>query len=165
MENKKIHIKCKLCTSAVVCYDCTLQLCENGQCDKCPICRQENWKKIKTSKTKICIKEIATHAHNTRAPTDTTDTTDTTGTTGNQCYKTTRDVVLCITNRNTIYYAITFLGYSFLFGIITLMFTTSGKDISLQAWEILVYSLVIGMVEVVILLNCCRAICCDNDVI
>lgn len=45
MENKKGFIKCKVCTNTIICSECMMQLCENDQCNKCPVCRQENWKK------------------------------------------------------------------------------------------------------------------------
>jgi hypothetical protein len=45
MENKKGFIKCKICTNTIICGNCIIKLCENGICNKCPVCRQENWKK------------------------------------------------------------------------------------------------------------------------
>ena len=44
MTEKKGQIKCKICTNTVVCADCIISMCEEGQCNKCPVCRQEDWK-------------------------------------------------------------------------------------------------------------------------
>ena len=41
---KKGQVKCTICYDTVICSDCMLSMCENGQCDKCPVCRQKNWK-------------------------------------------------------------------------------------------------------------------------
>ena len=48
---KMKYIKCKKCKNAVVCRDCIPSLCEEGICDKCPVCRQKEWmKKVKKNK-------------------------------------------------------------------------------------------------------------------
>lgn len=52
MEEKKYGIKCKICTDTKVCNSCVTKLCEEGQINKCPVCRQENWKEEK------CITKI-----------------------------------------------------------------------------------------------------------
>lgn len=44
MTEKKGQIKCKICTNTVICSDCIISMCEKGQCNKCPVCRQEDWK-------------------------------------------------------------------------------------------------------------------------
>tara|TARA_Y100000816_G_scaffold164058_1_gene117489 strand:+ start:1106 stop:1627 length:522 start_codon:yes stop_codon:yes gene_type:complete len=158
MENKKIHIKCKLCVDTSVCYNCTTQMCENGQCDRCPICRQENWKNIKTSKTKICIKNITTSIQTTAN--NITNPQNQQNPTKNECCETTKEILKCITDRQYIYYVVAFLGYSFLFGILTLMFVTSDNNITFKKWEIILYSLLIGIVEVIFLFGCCKFMCC-----
>ena len=38
-------ISCLKCKNAVVCHNCISSMLEKGVCDKCPICRQINWKK------------------------------------------------------------------------------------------------------------------------
>lgn len=54
LEFKKTYLTCNICSDTNICQDCCLSLCEKGLCDKCPICRQTNWKKAKKiRKTKI----------------------------------------------------------------------------------------------------------------
>lgn len=52
MENKLYGIKCQICTNTKICNSCIAKLCEQGQVNKCPVCRQENWKEPK------CITKI-----------------------------------------------------------------------------------------------------------
>ena len=52
LQFKMKYIKCKKCKNAVVCRDCLPSLCEGGLCNKCPVCRQTEWKK-KVKKNKI----------------------------------------------------------------------------------------------------------------
>ena len=52
MEEKICGIKCKICTDTKVCSTCITKLCEEGIINKCPVCREENWKEDK-SFTKI----------------------------------------------------------------------------------------------------------------
>jgi len=50
-KTKKSGYQCILCNRGFVCRNCIPQLCENGLCGKCPICRQENWRNIKINQT------------------------------------------------------------------------------------------------------------------
>ena len=43
LDNKKKFYNCKLCTNAIVCYDCIESMLEKSLFGKCPICRQTNW--------------------------------------------------------------------------------------------------------------------------
>ena len=52
MEEKICGIKCKICTDTKICSTCITKLCEEGIINKCPVCREENWKEDK-SFTKI----------------------------------------------------------------------------------------------------------------
>lgn len=52
MEEKHCGIRCKICNNTKICTSCITKLCEEGQINKCPICRQENWKEEK------CITKI-----------------------------------------------------------------------------------------------------------
>ena len=45
---KKEGVLCSKCKNCHVCHDCLLSMCENGICNKCPHCRQTNWKKSKS---------------------------------------------------------------------------------------------------------------------
>lgn len=50
--------KCKLCKEGFVCRKCMPRLCESGLCNKCPVCRQVDWRKKNTSQTVVIpIKE------------------------------------------------------------------------------------------------------------
>ncbi len=53
LTEKKGQIKCKICSNTVICSDCIVSMCEKGQCDKCPVCRQEDWKQNLNKKTII----------------------------------------------------------------------------------------------------------------
>ena len=54
LEFKKTYLTCSICSDTNICQDCCLNLCEKGLCDKCPVCRQTNWKKAKKiRKTKV----------------------------------------------------------------------------------------------------------------
>ena len=43
-EDKKNYIKCIKCKNSHVCSDCLLGLIEYGLVNKCPLCKQENWR-------------------------------------------------------------------------------------------------------------------------
>ena len=57
-DMKKNYTKCAKCKNACVCSDCMLSLCEHGQCSKCPLCRQEEWRKNTLKKTLIIPSKI-----------------------------------------------------------------------------------------------------------
>jgi len=162
-EEKKTHINCKICTDTNVCFDCSVQLCENGICNRCPICRQEDWKKIKTSRVKICIKKTQ---HASQHPTtnnpihNNTTTNNNTITHKNDCMEV-LNVARMLCNKTVITSILVFIGYSFLFGLVTLMIAIPESTSSFKKFEIILYALLIGMVEVIILFNCCRIMCCN----
>ena len=163
-EEKKTHINCKICTDTNVCFDCSVQLCENGICNRCPICRQEDWKKIKTSRVKICIKktQYTTQHPTTNNPITNNTTTNNNATTNhkNDCMEVLNDArMLC--NKTVITYILVFIGYSFLFGLVTLMMTIPESVSSFKKFEIILYALLIGMIEVIIIFNCCKFMCCN----
>jgi len=43
-EDKKNYIKCTRCKNSHVCSECLLGLVDHGLVNKCPICKQENWR-------------------------------------------------------------------------------------------------------------------------
>ena len=45
LEYKKTYLVCKNCKNTNICFECVTNMCEFGICDKCPVCRQINWKK------------------------------------------------------------------------------------------------------------------------
>ena len=49
LQDKKLTTQCKICSDTKFCKECCHNLCEKGLCDKCPVCRQSNWKKTKKS--------------------------------------------------------------------------------------------------------------------
>jgi len=52
-KTKKPGYQCILCNRGFVCRNCVPCLCESGMCNKCPVCRQENWRDIKINHTVI----------------------------------------------------------------------------------------------------------------
>jgi len=57
-ETTNKGFNCKICKEGFVCRKCIPRLCESGLCNKCPVCRQENWRKKNTNQTVIIpIKE------------------------------------------------------------------------------------------------------------
>lgn len=57
-EKTNKGFNCKICKEGFVCRKCMPQLCESGLCNKCPVCRQEDWRKKNTNQTVIIpIKE------------------------------------------------------------------------------------------------------------
>ena len=50
LEKKEIILSCKFCLEGVVCGECGLRIIEDA---RCPICRQENWRKGSLSKKKV----------------------------------------------------------------------------------------------------------------
>ena len=57
-ETTNKGFNCKICKEGCVCRKCMPRLCESGLCNKCPVCRQENWRKKNTNQTVIIpIKE------------------------------------------------------------------------------------------------------------
>ena len=58
LEYKPAHIKCKICTNTTVCSSCASEMCEKGICNKCPICRQKNWKKPNKKTQILPVKSI-----------------------------------------------------------------------------------------------------------
>ena len=50
LEKKEIILSCKFCVEGVVCGECGLRIIEDA---RCPICRQENWRKGSISKKKV----------------------------------------------------------------------------------------------------------------
>ena len=67
--------------------------------------------------------------------------------------------MLC--NKTVITYILVFIGYSFLFGLVTLMMTIPESVSSFKKFEIILYALLIGMIEVIIIFNCCKFMCCN----
>ena len=53
LESVKNPVVCKHCVEGVVCSNCMLSMCEAGICDKCPTCRQLEWKKVDNATAKI----------------------------------------------------------------------------------------------------------------
>ena len=58
LEYKPAHIKCKICTNTTVCSSCASGMCEEGICNKCPVCRQKNWKKPNKKTQILPVKSI-----------------------------------------------------------------------------------------------------------
>ena len=57
-ETTNKGFNCKICKEGFVCRKCMPRLCESGLCNKCPVCRQVDWRKKNTNQTVIIpIKE------------------------------------------------------------------------------------------------------------
>jgi hypothetical protein len=52
-EQTRKGFKCKICNEGFVCRKCMPQLCESGLCNKCPVCRQVNWRDCNVNQTII----------------------------------------------------------------------------------------------------------------
>lgn len=53
LEVRQCAATCKYCIEGTICSDCIISMCEAGLCDRCPTCRQENWKKVNKRTSKI----------------------------------------------------------------------------------------------------------------
>jgi len=58
LSSKKLKnsTNCKKCKNTHICNDCMLNMCENGLANKCPICRQTEWRKQNLKKNSILPK-------------------------------------------------------------------------------------------------------------
>jgi len=52
-KREKNSTKCKKCNNTHICNECILHMCEKGIADRCPICRQTEWRKQKLKKNSI----------------------------------------------------------------------------------------------------------------
>lgn len=52
-EDKKNYVKCTKCKNSHVCSECLLGLIEHGLVNKCPLCKQENWKNSNISSNTV----------------------------------------------------------------------------------------------------------------
>ena len=52
-KKEKNSTKCKKCKNTHICNECMLHLCEKGIANKCPICRQTEWRKQNLKKNSI----------------------------------------------------------------------------------------------------------------
>ena len=50
--------KCIKCKNANVCDDCIINLCEQGNCMRCPFCRQTEWRSVEVSKHKVAPHDV-----------------------------------------------------------------------------------------------------------
>ena len=64
-KREKNSTKCKKCKSTHICNECMLQMCEKGMADKCPICRQTEWRKQKLKIFSILPNNNTTRVINT----------------------------------------------------------------------------------------------------
>ena len=52
-KKEKNSTKCKKCKNTHICNECMLNMCERGMSNKCPICRQTEWRKQNLRKNSI----------------------------------------------------------------------------------------------------------------
>ncbi len=70
LDKKEIVLSCKFCVEGVVCEECGLKIIEDA---RCPICRQENWRKGSMSKKKVAPCAIDYNLANIEAINEETD--------------------------------------------------------------------------------------------
>ena len=152
-ENKEC-IQCLKCKRCFVCDDCILSMCENGISTKCPICRQQNWKKSKI----FPINNVVIMAEQKQ----------------NTSHYVIRDervstiALSAMTERGRFYYKLMMTGimiiFSWMCGFITVIIFTGKKinriDINLITWA----AFIIGFVEVHLFFLCCFAYVCKQPI-
>lgn len=137
LQSKQNVIKCIKCKNAVVCYICINSMCEEGLCNKCPLCRQTGWKKaIKKNKVVPITKNSAIFIESKSKETLYQHFCK-------KCLlKITKPLILLIN--------------SYLAGLLTLL-TFIGIDFDFKLYWLV--PLIIGLFEFIILISCCYGCC------
>ena len=158
--DNKDCIQCIKCKNCFVCQDCILSMCENGICNKCPHCRQENWKKTNKSKiVPINLNNIVVTEQKT--------------TTSSYVYNV-RDerpstvALEAMTKRGRFYYRLmmtgVIMGLSWMCGFITVIICTGKKVDRIDPHLISWVALLAGLVEVHCVTLCCFANVCKQPI-
>ena len=58
LDSKKIYLECKKCYSCKICKDCVLPLTKSNLADKCPLCRETEWKLSRSLSNQIIPEDI-----------------------------------------------------------------------------------------------------------
>ena len=141
-QQRAAGVVCTKCVSGIVCIDCASQLCENGQCERCPVCRRKNWKNNVMPKNIVVPKGTAPGeiriANNLITDADEFECSP------YRCKKTLDQLVVCI--------SLAFSAY--MIGIFTiLVFASTTSELLKPQWCII--PLLIGLVEFKCLTCCC----------
>ena len=153
-ELKRNNTKCAKCKNAYVCSDCMLSLCEHGHCSKCPICRQEKWRKNKIRKTLIIPSTIKVNINinSSNINRENNETNDNEG--GNKlgmyCY------VSIMIIRNVCAYLL----FSWLCGIMTVLFLHP-FDTNASLALVIFLPLILGIFELTFCIYCCCVKICE----
>jgi len=158
-------VKCLYCKNCYVCDDCLLSMCENGICNKCPHCRQENWK-VNKKKSKI-VPIIVNNIIISR---------QTQTTTNPYVYRSNRPrderpstiALQAMTNRGRFYYRLmmvcVLLGLSYMVGFITMIICTGKRVDRINIHLITWVALIIGVFEVHFVTICCFVNICKQKI-
>jgi len=163
--DNKDCIQCIKCKNCFVCQDCLLSMCENGICNKCPHCRQTNWRKS-TKKSKIVpiITENVIISEQKQT------------TTSRYVYTSRRPrdeipsfiALQSMTQRGRFYYKLmmigVMLGLSYMCGFITIIVITVKKIDQIDPHLISWVALLIGLLEVHCVTLCCFANVCKHPI-
>jgi len=159
-ENKE-SVQCLKCKNCYVCHDCLLSMCENGIADKCPHCRQLQWRKIKNTNKVFPINTENIMISGQKQ------------TTNSYVYRVRderpRTIALnSMTERARLYYRIMMVcaisGISWMCGFITIIVAEGKKftyiDIHLITWV----AFIIGLFEVHCFTLCCLINVCKHPI-
>ena len=146
-DMKKNYTKCAKCKNACVCSDCMLSLCEHGQCSKCPLCRQQEWRKNKLKKTLIIPSKIKIDIN------DINDWDETNETSKNE--KCNNLCMYCYVSFMIIRNICAYLLFSWLCGLMTVL-CLHPFDADAPITLIIFLPLILGIFE----LTCCIYCCC-----
>lgn len=158
-------VQCLKCKNCFVCQDCLLSMCENGICNKCPHCRQTNWRS-QTRKSKIVPintenviiseqKQTTTsrYVYTSRRPRDERPSTI---------------ALQSMTQRGRMYYRLLMVGVmlclSYMCGFITIVIVTVKKVDKINPHLISWVALLIGLAEVHLVTLCCFANVCKHPI-
>uniref|UniRef100_A0A6C0CR73 RING-type domain-containing protein n=1 Tax=viral metagenome TaxID=1070528 RepID=A0A6C0CR73_9ZZZZ len=158
--------QCLKCKNCFVCQDCLLSMCENGICNKCPHCRQSEWRKsLKKSKivpisvNNIIISEqrhtttTSQYVYTSRRPRDERPSTI---------------AFQSMTQRGRFYYRLmmicVMLCLSYMCGFITIIIITVKKVDQIDPHLISWVALTIGLFEVHCVTLCCFANVCKHPI-
>jgi len=151
-EMKKNFTKCIKCKNAHVCSDCMLSLCEHGQCSKCPLCRQLEWRKNTLKKTLIIPSNIKINTNQNYEWEDGYEDEDE--------YKDNNSCMYCylsiMITRNICAYLI----FSWLCGIMTILIVHP-FDTSASVALIILFPLILGLIELACCIYCCFVKVCQ----
>ena len=157
---KKKGVLCSKCKNCHVCHDCLLSMCENGICNKCPHCRQTNWKKSKSKIVPINTNnEIISEQKNTTTSSYVYNVRD----------ERPRTIALeAMTRRGRFYYKLLMTGVmlslSWMCGFITIIICTSKPPDKINVHLISWVAVITGLTEIHLFIMCCFVNVCKQPI-